>query len=69
MNMKNAIGMLAGAALGFAYYKFIGCTSGGCPLTSNPWITVLVGLVFGAMVTSNSNRPGQTATQSESKES
>jgi hypothetical protein len=27
-----------GAGLGLAYWKFIGCTSGTCPLTSN-WHT------------------------------
>lgn len=58
MKLKNAIGMLAGATLGFAYYKFIGCTSGACPLTSNPWSSTLVGLMLSAIFTSNSNRTG-----------
>ena len=45
------IGIIAlGAILGYAYYHFIGCRSGVCPITSNPWISTgygaLIGLVF-----------------------
>jgi len=41
---------LAGGILGFAYYKFIGCTNGTCPITSNPYISTLYGLFIGAML-------------------
>jgi hypothetical protein len=34
------------AALGFVYYKVIGCTTGSCPITSNP----LIATGYGAMV-------------------
>ena len=30
-------GVLGGGGLGFLYYRFIGCSTGTCPLTSNPW--------------------------------
>jgi len=45
------IGAIAlGAVLGYGYYYFIGCSSGVCPLTSNPWISTgygaLIGFVF-----------------------
>jgi hypothetical protein len=43
------IGMLVGGALGFAAYWFIGCTTGTCPLTSNPWVSTFLGLGLGAM--------------------
>ncbi len=38
-----------GAALGFAYAWFIGC-SGGCPLTSNPLVASLYGGVVGLLM-------------------
>ena len=66
MTLKIAIGMLTGAALSFAYYKFIGCASGACPLTSNPWISTMTGLMFGAMLTRNASRLAPPATQTES---
>ena len=38
-----------GASLGFTYYYFIGCQSGGCPITSNPVISTLYGLMIGVI--------------------
>lgn len=32
-----------GALAGFAYYYFIGCNSGTCPITSNPIISTVYG--------------------------
>jgi len=48
--LRMFLGPLIGAAVGFAYYKFIGCTSGACPITSNPWISTLYGAVIGFMI-------------------
>lgn len=43
---KAAI-VAVGAGGGFAYYYFIGCASGTCPITSNPWISTAYGAVIG----------------------
>jgi hypothetical protein len=45
--IKRTTGVLVGAAAGFAYYTFIGCASGGCPITSNPWISTGWGAMIG----------------------
>jgi hypothetical protein len=39
------LGALVGAGLGYAYYYFIGCNSGTCPITSNPYTSVIYGSV------------------------
>ena len=39
-----------GAAAGYGYFRFIGCKSGACPLTSNPWISTLYGALIGALM-------------------
>ena len=36
-----------GAVAGLLYQRNIGCTSGGCPITSDPWISTLYGAVLG----------------------
>lgn len=41
---------LIGMAAGFAYYYFIGCTSGTCPITSNPYLTTGYGLGAGLIL-------------------
>ena len=61
MKPKIIIGMVVGGTLGFAAYWFIGCTTGACPLTSNPWVSTFLGLGLGAMFTSkpNSSEPNE----------
>ena len=43
----KAIFPVLGGVAGFLYYKFIGCASGGCPITSNPFSSTLYGLLLG----------------------
>jgi hypothetical protein len=44
------VGIVIGAALGFGYYKLVGCASGTCLITSNPFISTLYGAVMGALI-------------------
>ena len=69
MKLKIIIGMLVGGALGFAAYWFIGCTTGACPLTSNPWVSTFLGLALGAMFTSKPNSTEQNSKPKEDGES
>ncbi|RJQ62887.1 MAG: hypothetical protein C4517_05430 [Stygiobacter sp.] len=48
--LKRILPVAAGASLGYAYYYFIGCTSGTCPITSNPWISTIYGGVAGLII-------------------
>ena len=44
------IGAVLGAVLGFLYYKFVGCASGACPITSNPHISTVYGAILGVLI-------------------
>jgi hypothetical protein len=44
------IGAVLGALAGFLYYRFIGCRSGSCPLTSTLYGAVLYGMLLGSLV-------------------
>ncbi len=48
--VKLLLGVVIGGLLGFAYYRLVGCSTGACPLTSNPWISTLYGALLGALV-------------------
>jgi len=50
MILRIVIGVIAGGGLGFGWYKFVGCSSGACPLTSHPVISTIYGAVFGALI-------------------
>jgi hypothetical protein len=51
--LRLVIGALAGAGLGFGWYRLVGCSAGTCPLTSHPLISTLFGLVVGALIAAN----------------
>ena len=52
--IKNYIlritGIVVGGTGGFAWYYYVGCTSGTCPITSNPFISILWGALMGYLV-------------------
>ena len=50
MILRIIIGVTLGGGLGFGWYKLVGCSTGTCPLTSNPVISTIFGAVFGALL-------------------
>jgi hypothetical protein len=54
--LKRVALALLGAGGGFAYYLFVGCTSGTCPITSNPYISTAYGALIGIVFTMNTAR-------------
>jgi len=50
------LGALAGGVLGYGIYRFIGCQTGACPLTSNPYIAVAIYALLGALVAGGNNK-------------
>ena len=44
------IGLVIGAIGGYIYYSQVGCVSGTCAITSNPWMSTAWGGAFGYLV-------------------
>lgn len=44
------LGLIAGAVVGFLYWKWIGCANGTCPITSNPYISTIWGMTLGGLL-------------------
>jgi hypothetical protein len=54
---KPVAGIIIGGIGGFLYYHFVGCASGSCGITSNPFSSTLFGAAMGFFVV---NRPCKT---------
>lgn len=50
MKIRTIIFLVSGAVIGYSAYYFIGCSTGACPLTANPWTSTMIGIVFGGVV-------------------
>jgi uncharacterized membrane protein YdjX (TVP38/TMEM64 family) len=49
-NKLYFIGALVGAIGGFLYYKYVGCVTGTCAITSNPFRSTIYFAFFGAVL-------------------
>lgn len=49
-NKLYFIGAFAGAVGGFLYWKYVGCSTGTCAITSNPFRSTVYFAVFGALI-------------------
>ena len=47
---RRAVFGILGAAGGFAYYHFVGCTTGACPITGNPYLSTAYGSLMGMLL-------------------
>lgn len=50
---------LAGALGGYLYYRYVGCASGTCPITSSPYISSIYGAIIGALLGSSFTPAGK----------
>jgi rhodanese-related sulfurtransferase len=48
--MTTLLSALIGAGAGYAYYHYIGCVSGTCPIQTNPYLSTIFGAVMAALI-------------------
>ena len=58
-NVVYFIGAIVGAIAGYLYWKFIGCNTGTCPITSSPTNSIIYGAVLFSLLFSlfKKNKP------------
>lgn len=50
ISLLSLAGLVIGAIGGYIYYAQVGCVSGTCAITSNPWMSTAWGAAFGYLV-------------------
>jgi len=57
MNQKavivTIIGVILGAVAGYLYYKYVGCITGTCVITSKPLNATLYGALIGGLLSNS----------------
>lgn len=43
---KQVLAVVVGALAGYLYYNFVGCSSGQCAITGNPYMSAIWGGLF-----------------------
>jgi len=51
--LRLILGIIVGGTLGFLYYRFVGCSTGACPITRNPVTSIIYGAVLGSLFASS----------------
>jgi hypothetical protein len=54
--LRVGLFVLLGGIGGFAYYYFIGCQTGTCPITRNPYISTSYGILVGLVLSFDSKK-------------
>ncbi|NLL38752.1 MAG: rhodanese-like domain-containing protein [Clostridiales bacterium] len=61
--VKYIIGALVGGVLGYVVlYRIFGCSTGTCPITANPYISIVLGVVLGVLIAGILVLPGKQST-------
>lgn len=50
MGLRLALFVVIGAVLGYGYHRLVGCRTGACPITANPYVSTLYGALMGYLL-------------------
>jgi hypothetical protein len=50
MTWHPMLTVILGAGAGYAYHRVVGCSTGACPITANPYISTVYGALIGALM-------------------
>lgn len=62
-NWTYLAGAVAGGIAGYAYWYFIGCESGTCPITASPTSSIVWGAIMGSLLFSMVKKDEKTNEQ------
>jgi len=48
--LRPLLGIVIGGVAGYLYYHFVGCASGSCAITGNPFMSIIAGSFLGFFI-------------------
>jgi len=48
--LKIVLFLVLGGIVGYGYHRLVGCRSGACPITANPYISTIYGAILGYLL-------------------
>ena len=48
--LRIVLSAVIGGVIGLAYQRVVGCRTGTCPITANPYTSTLYGVVMGVLL-------------------
>lgn len=49
-NINYILGGIIGAIAGYLYWRYIGCSTGTCPITASPINSSIYGIIIGILI-------------------
>lgn len=50
MLLRLALFVMVGGVVGYGYHRIVGCRTGTCPITANPYVSTLYGALMGFLL-------------------
>jgi len=47
--LHTLLSVAAGCVLGYGYHRLVGCRTGACPITANPYVSTVYGGLMGLL--------------------
>ncbi len=56
LGLRLTLFIVVGAVFGFGYHRLVGCRSGACLITANPYVSTLYGALMGYLLSGGFGR-------------